>query len=78
MTITTLKQCYIYICITHDKGGVFVILPCIQVNKLLVDIRQFIFEIPLISLLVQICQTLHHKGFCLFFFYFNHRLKLKC
>lgn len=36
-------------------------VPCIQVNKLLIDIWQLLFEIPLISLLIKINQALKHK-----------------
>lgn len=37
-------------------------LPCIKVNKLLIDVRQLYFEIPLICLLIEICQALKDKN----------------
>lgn len=46
------------------------ILPCIQLNKLLIDIRKLNFKIPLISLLIKICQALKHQ--CITDLFYNY------
>lgn len=46
-----------------QQSCISILLPCIQVNKLLIDIREFILKIPLISLLIKICQTLKHSQY---------------